>query len=352
MKAIRIPFVLLAVCLLAACSLPWQPPAPGLTEPAASLTPTPLSSFRNEIPTITPTGTTCLPASGGGEMALIAYLRGPDGLGSGPFSIGEDVEVILESDPVLRSISDHGVDQVAWSQPPEIEMQVCFAMDAPCTLSGEWLPFTTSAETVFVGGGRVTQRLPVDWLGERTLWIVAQFRTADHRVIPAFSSIDSARQAQPTIQLETMIGGIWDAGTPLAEMPAPIQTGVAATRAALGVTQTAYPVEGSVDVAPGVSAVGSTAGDTIDVTVVFSATSAFGAVTEMRISGGMCSPDTLQSAPWEPYAPMKTYPVYVALNWTTFAISVQYRDEKGNLSQVFCDQTGVEGMPPASTSSA
>ena len=226
-------------------------------------------------------------------------------------------------------------------------MQVCFALDAPCTLSGEWLPFTPSAEAVFIGGGRVTQRLPVDWLGERTLWIVAQFRTADHRIIPAFSSIDSASQAQPIIQLETKIGGIWDAGTPLAEMSAPIQTGIAATRAVLGVTQTAYPVEGSVDVAPGVSAVGSTAGDTIDVTVVFSATSAFGAVTEMRISAGMCSPETIQSAPWEPYSPMKTYPVYVPINWTTFAISVQYRDEKGNLSQVFCDQTGVEGMPPA-----
>ncbi len=49
----------------------------------------------------------------------------------------------------------------------------------------------------------------------------------------------------------------------------------------------------------------------------------------------MCSPETIQSAPWEPYAPVKTYPVYVALNWTTFAISVQYRDEKGIYRKFF-----------------
>jgi hypothetical protein len=37
--------------------------------------------------------------------------------------------------------------------------------------------------------------------------------------------------------------------------------------------------------------------------------------------------------------------VYVPINWTTFAVSVQYRDEKGNVSLVYCDDIGVEGMP-------
>ena len=52
---------------------------------------------------------------------------------------------------------------------------------------------------------------------------------------------------------------------------------------------------------------------------------------------------------WIPFAAEKTFEVNnIPINWTTFAISVQFRDEAGNLSPIYCEDIAVEGMPAPS----
>lgn len=104
-------------------------------------------------------------------------------------------------------------------------------------------------------------------------------------------------------------------------------------------------VTGEVLIEDGQSAMGGTAGNTIQASVTFTATSPAAPVIEMRVSLG-CNEESLVAAAWEPFASQKTYPVGVILNWRGWGISVQYRDAKGNVSPMYCDDINVEGMPP------
>lgn len=81
--------------------------------------------------------------------------------------------------------------------------------------------------------------------------------------------------------------------------------------------------------------------------VVFEAESRAGKVTEMRVSTTSgCRRDAPSlDAPWEPYEKTRTYTTTLALNWVGFYVNVQYRDEQGNLSPVFCDDISLEGSP-------
>jgi hypothetical protein len=93
---------------------------------------------------------------------------------------------------------------------------------------------------------------------------------------------------------------------------------------------------------------GGYVGDTIQVSVTFTATSRVAVVTEMHTSGS-CRTEAFQEAAWEPFVGKKTFPVQVILNWVGLVISVQYRDAQGNLSPVYCDDISVEGMPRPTT---
>ena len=132
--------------------------------------------------------------------------------------------------------------------------------------------------------------------------------------------------------------------TPVDALPPALQTDVVATRSVL-------PVRGSVEIEGGRCCAGGLAGDTIYVDVAFEATSPVAPVAEMRVgTGGTCSNEEgLAQAQWGPFAPAKSFPVQVALNWIGFYVSVQYRDAQGNLSPVYCDDISVEGHPPAPT---
>ena len=105
---------------------------------------------------------------------------------------------------------------------------------------------------------------------------------------------------------------------------------------------------GSVQIEGGPCCIGGTMGDTIQVHVQLSAASPFGNVTLMRVrpTGGCSANPDMESAAWEPFAPSRTFPVQVALNWIGFYVSAQFQDEHGNLSPVYCDDISVEGMPP------
>jgi hypothetical protein len=74
-------------------------------------------------------------------------------------------------------------------------------------------------------------------------------------------------------------------------------------------------------------------------------------VEEMRVNtGGTCfSEEEMAEANWQPFSPEQTFPLQVPINWVGFYVSVQYRDEGGNLSAVACDDISVEGHPPSPT---
>jgi hypothetical protein len=111
-------------------------------------------------------------------------------------------------------------------------------------------------------------------------------------------------------------------------------------------TSTTAPVSfsGAVQIAGGSCCIGGFDGETIQAQVSFSAASPFGKVSQMRVTP--CSADAdMESVAWEPFVDSKSLPVPVVINWTGFTVCVQYQDEYGNLSPVYRDDIGVEGMP-------
>ena len=115
------------------------------------------------------------------------------------------------------------------------------------------------------------------------------------------------------------------------------------------VTSAASGVQGSVEWEAGRCCAGGVAGETIQLQVDFEAESSSGVVQDMRVvTGEMCFDEAeLETADWEPFVLSKEYPFQVALNWIGYYISVQYRDNQGNLSPIYCDDISVEGSPAA-----
>ena len=50
-------------------------------------------------------------------------------------------------------------------------------------------------------------------------------------------------------------------------------------------------------------------------------------------------------ASWEPFEPRKAYQTTLAVNWVGYYLNVQYRDQQGNLSPIYCDDVSLEGSP-------
>ena len=115
------------------------------------------------------------------------------------------------------------------------------------------------------------------------------------------------------------------------------------------VTSATSGMQGSVEWEAGRCCAGGVARETIQLEADFEAESASGVVQDMRVAtGGMCFDEVeLETVGWEPFVLSKEYPFQVALNWVGYYISVQYRDNQGNLSPVFCDDISVEGSPAA-----
>ena len=267
-------------------------------------------------------------------------------------TVGSSAEIILESAPVIYRISRRddgsvaGTSMLPWESHNVSDMQTCFSLDAPCQLTGEWIPFELSSEGGLFGRVSVQKyEIPVDWVGPRMAWVVSQFRDVNGNPVPSVG--DSYKSAEVILQSSIEIIGVWDETTAIEGQPAAVQTAIAATR-------TAFPLTGSVQIAGGGCCVGGIAGGTLEVQVDFSAASPFGTVAEMRVrTNGICFPESeMENAVWEPFLSSKRYPVYVALNWVGFYVSVQYRDDHGNLSPVYCDDISVEGFPPALTTTS
>ncbi len=106
-------------------------------------------------------------------------------------------------------------------------------------------------------------------------------------------------------------------------------------------------VLGSVQIEHGQSASGGTAGTTIQVEIDLSATSTSGKVTEMRVAavGGCDNRGQVDKAQWQPFAPVTHLPASLGINWVGFYVAAQFRDDKGIVSPIYCDDISLEGMP-------
>jgi hypothetical protein len=264
-------------------------------------------------------------------------------------SVGDLVEIELVSTPVIYSIarrSDGSVQSThtkLWVSHNVSEMQVCVSMDTPCQLSSHWIPFESLPDAGVYGEASIQKfSIQVDWVGPRTIWFVTRFR--DNNENPIFSVSNANEDPQVISQISLVITGIWDESTTIGVHPPIVQTAIAATKAA-------FPLVGSLEIEEGRCCVGGTVGNTIEVQVSFSAISSFGKVEEMRVqTAGSCfTENNMADTAWEPFVPSKTFPVHVAINWIGFYVSVQYRDDLGNLSPVYCDDIAVEGHPPMPT---
>ena len=164
----------------------------------------------------------------------------------------------------------------------------------------------------------------------------AQSRLSDHISYLATSNADQATQIARQMEIISYLA---------TRIPPRIETPEHPTL-------TPYrPLYGSVLIEGGRCCVGGIAGDIIEIEVAFEASSPLADVTEMRVRLGSFhfTEEDMAYAEWEEFVPYKTYSIQVALNWVGFYITVQYRDELGNLSPIYRDDISVEGHPAAPT---
>lgn len=158
---------------------------------------------------------------------------------------------------------------------------------------------------------------------------------ADRMTLEAVETELSAQASQIAAQ-GTLISHLATRPAMLATPPSP------------GAQPTPYrPVTGFVEFEDGRCCIGGRAGSQVTATLRFEAESPTGQVTQMRFR---VAPSRFQEADfteeeWQPYVPEVSVQIPVALNWTGFYASVQFRDQADNLSPVVYDDISVEGSP-------
>jgi hypothetical protein len=336
---------------LAACA-PVNTPAvstPLTTAGPAATLPDPgtpgAATLSSHTPVPTPTlylSATPQPAEGGPSptpevyhaLAVALRVRGST-LSMPEVDAGTSATIELSFEPVIltvRRLADGRVSSTSsmrWENAQIGQMRYCLAAGTGCSPPQDWRAFEPS----------VSSSVKVDWLGPRPFYAWVEFRDPAGKMILSRGTDTMLPGAQTTIGLSIM--GKANPATPLAKLPPPVQTALAATRAA-------FPVSGSVLIMDGACCAGGKAGSTITLKVSFQATTPVGSVTEMKVqTGGGCVQDPGQlKGGWEPFLATRSYEVAViAPNWTGWWVSVQYRDGYGKLSPVYCDDIGIEGSP-------
>lgn len=303
--------VILAACANATAVPPTQNPLSTITAPSSSTAPPP-------PPTIART-----------EQIPVVQLTIPPVTDAHP---GAQVTLTVRAEPMLleTGLTASGATFTSltrWENAGITAMQFCVEIKKPCAPTGEWIPFQPEWQTT----------IDVDWLGERTYWLGAQFRDANGKIIRSYNP------SNPPSQLESgatqiIIHSTIDARTPMAAQPAFAQTAVAATRAA-------YPVTGSLVLQNGMCCAGGKVGTVIEITAAFDATSPETNVTQMRLLNHCGAQSEMNTAPWEPFVKQKTFPYKITVpNWVGWYLAVQYRDANGNLSPIYCEDISIEGM--------
>jgi hypothetical protein len=107
-------------------------------------------------------------------------------------------------------------------------------------------------------------------------------------------------------------------------------------------------VTGAVAIEGGFDQTGDIAGVTTFINVDFTASSAAGQVTEMRAASnygeGCPGQDQVEQAAWEPFQERKEFQEVAREGFYDFYVSAQFRDEQGNISEIYCDDIQMEGM--------
>jgi hypothetical protein len=207
----------------------------------------------------------------------------------------------------------------------KVEYQICYTSGETCEPQGEW---KSENETTIA-------ELALDWQNIKNVIFRARFRDAAQNPLLSLNWNDANfHPEKPPQDVSEVTYSILRVEPVKTQTPQPLP--------ALSITQTyaatTSPIQGSIVIAPGTSAIGGTADSIRQVPVVFSATSPFGKVTEMVVNDG----------DWEAFISQKEYPVAIILNWSTVRFCVKYRDEIGNVSSQYCDNKGVEGSPAPS----
>lgn len=220
-----------------------------------------------------------------------------------------------------------GFSQREWIAPNVIEMRTCISPNQPCTPGGDWQPFQD----------QLTETIDVNWLGQRDVYLGAEFRDSQGNSVPS-SKGGYDEPPQPMTQIKLSLNSAIDDKTPIAQQAPLIQTLAAPTLLA-------FPVTGSVKILGSPCCIGGKIGSVLEVPVSFTAASQSGKVNEMRIAHSCPNETEIQRSDWEQMVPQKTYTTTAVSGFVGWYIGVQYRDEKGNLSRVYCDNISVEGMP-------
>ena len=107
-------------------------------------------------------------------------------------------------------------------------------------------------------------------------------------------------------------------------------------------------VTGTVILNNGICCAGGTAGDQVKITADFTATSNDAPITEMRfVDSYTCSENSeIQLAEWEDFRNKVVFDVSISINWIGYYVQAQFRDARGNMSPILCDDIGIEGSPP------
>lgn len=323
----RILALILLFILLIGCA----PLAATIVPVGGTVTPTPFTASNTpRLPSPTPAATRQEV-----QRVVQVSLRARESTRVQPeLDAGGTATLELLFEPVVQTIerradgSQLSLSTARWEKHPVAQMRYCVGQGQPCPLLGEWRAFETSASLA----------VRLDWLGARVFYLMAEFRDASGQLLPAVRGYETA--AGTTAEATLTVVSVLNAATPLERLPGPVLTAAAATR-------TAFPVSGSVVIEGGRCCAGGTAGAQISLKVEFLAKSTAGAVTEMRAAPGSgCIKDPAQlRGEWEPFQDTKSYTTTLALNWVGWYINVQYRDARGNLSPVYCDDISLEGSP-------
>jgi hypothetical protein len=300
---------------------------------AASCAPLELLRYQAS-PTPSPSDTPPPPDTNSAPVGLVAVNLWVEGQTAARPELvqGSEAQVVANFQPVIvhRQYNPDGsllsTSWESWPSNPVTEMRVCFSAGQPCTPQGPWLPFQNEL--------RFTQK--VDWLGDATFLLAAEFREANGTIVQSggIDQLEAGESAQ--ITLETV-----------ARAAAGVTPAAPEVQTVQAITQSAFPLTGSVLIEDGRCCAGGPAGSQVKLNVAFEASSPAGPVSEMRVltSSGCQRDAAALDAPWEPFTPARTFTSGLALNWVGFYVNVQYRDAQGNLSPVYCDDISLEGSP-------
>ena len=116
-----------------------------------------------------------------------------------PILPGSSIELIASFDPVLHyEVFDREGESVRDGYAPKDlhnvqEMRFCMTIEPTCESGMTWQTFQLEE----------TFQVEVDWTGEKTFWLVTEFRGRDGRIIPSFQDPASLEQ-QLSIPLTLM----------------------------------------------------------------------------------------------------------------------------------------------------